>query len=67
MALIEAIEGGVRELTRLVADTSERVRERMDRIGELDLASQDVLIEVTRELEQQRWMIRTQLSKDVDS
>jgi hypothetical protein len=39
----------------------------MDRIGELDLASQDVLIEVTRELEQQLWMIRTQLIADVHS
>jgi starvation-inducible DNA-binding protein len=57
----------VRELTRLVADTSERIRERMDRIGELDLPSQDVLIEVTRELEQQLWMIRTQLTKDAHS
>jgi DNA-binding ferritin-like protein len=33
----------------------------MDRLGELDLASQDVLIEVVRALEQQLWMIRVQL------
>ena len=52
----------VRELARRLADTSERVRARMDRLGELDLASQDVLIEVVRELEQQLWMIRVQLS-----
>jgi DNA-binding ferritin-like protein len=32
----------------------------MDRLGELDLASQDVLIEVVRALEQQQWMLRAQ-------
>jgi starvation-inducible DNA-binding protein len=51
----------VRELARTVEAVSERARERMDRLGELDLASQDVLIDVTRELEQQLWMIRAQL------
>jgi hypothetical protein len=30
----------------------------MDRIGDLDLASQDVLIDVVRELEKQLWMLR---------
>jgi starvation-inducible DNA-binding protein len=51
----------VRELTHRVADVSERVRARMGRLGELDLASQDVLIEVVRALEQQQWMLRAQL------
>ena len=51
----------MRELARRLGDTSERVRARMDRLGELDLASQDVLIEVVRELEQQLWMVRAQL------
>jgi DNA-binding ferritin-like protein len=32
----------------------------MDRLGELDAASQDVLTDVVRELEQQLWMIRAQ-------
>ena len=50
----------VRELARRLADTSERVRARMDRLGELDLASQDVLIEVVRELEKELLMIRVQ-------
>jgi starvation-inducible DNA-binding protein len=50
----------VRELTRLLQAASERARDRMDRLGELDLASQDVLIEVVRELEEQLWMIRAQ-------
>jgi len=34
----------------------------MDRLGELDLASQDVLIEVVRELEKQLWMVRAQFA-----
>jgi DNA-binding ferritin-like protein len=32
----------------------------MDRLGEIDAASQDVVIEVLRELEKQLWMIRSQ-------
>jgi hypothetical protein len=40
------------------------VRTRMDRLGELDLASQDVLVEVVRALEQQQWMLRAQLPVD---
>ena len=51
----------VRELVQRVDAVAERVRERMERLGELDLASQDVLIEVVRALEQQLWMLRAQL------
>ncbi|MGA2009803.1 MAG: DNA starvation/stationary phase protection protein [Solirubrobacteraceae bacterium] len=50
----------VRELTGRVAEVAERARERMDRLGELDAASQDVVIEVVRALEGQLWMIRAQ-------
>jgi starvation-inducible DNA-binding protein len=50
----------VRELTGRLADVAERARERMDRLGEIDPASQDVMIEVLRELEKQLWMIRAQ-------
>ena len=53
----------VRELTHRVAEVSERARERMDRLGDADLASQDVLIEVVRELEKQQWMLRAQLGE----
>ena len=53
----------VRELTHRVAEVAERVRERMDRLGELDAASQDVVIEVVRALEEQLWMIRAQFSE----
>ena len=51
----------VRELVQRLAEVAERNRSRMDRLGELDLASQDVLIEVMRALEQQLWMLRAQL------
>ena len=51
----------VRELVTRVAEVAERVRGRMDRLGELDAASQDVVIEVLRSLEQQLWMVRVQL------
>jgi starvation-inducible DNA-binding protein len=51
----------VGELTQRLAHVVENQRARMDRLGELDLASQDVLIEVVRALEEQLWMIRVQL------
>ena len=51
----------VRDLTHRIAEVSERVRDRMNRLGDADLASQDVLIEVVRELEKQQWMLRAQL------
>jgi starvation-inducible DNA-binding protein len=52
----DVIEG----LTLCLVEASRRTRARMDRLGELDAASQDVLIEVLRALEQQLWMIRAQ-------
>jgi starvation-inducible DNA-binding protein len=48
------------DVARRVADAAERIRARMDRLGDLDLASQDVLIEIVRALEQQLWMMRAQ-------
>ena len=50
-----------RELVERLADVTERIRGRMDRLGEIDLASQDVLVEVVRELEKQLWMLRSSL------
>jgi starvation-inducible DNA-binding protein len=49
------------ELVPRLADITERIRLRMERLAELDLASQDVLIEVVRELEKQLWMLRASL------
>jgi starvation-inducible DNA-binding protein len=55
----------VRELTHRLADVAERGRERMDRLGEIDAASQDVVIEVVRALEQQLWMVRAQFGHQI--
>jgi starvation-inducible DNA-binding protein len=50
-----------RDLVERLADVAERCRMRMDRLGEMDLASQDVVIEVVRQLEKQLWMLRASL------
>jgi starvation-inducible DNA-binding protein len=50
----------IRELAHRLATTSEQIRTRMDRLGELDAVSQDVLIGVLGTLEKQLWMIRAQ-------
>jgi starvation-inducible DNA-binding protein len=54
-------DAAMQELGARLADVTERIRGRMDRLGDLDLASQDVLIEVVRELEKQLWMLRASL------
>jgi starvation-inducible DNA-binding protein len=54
-------DSATRELVERLADVTERIRSRMDRLGELDLASQDVLVEVVRDLEKQLWMLRVSL------
>jgi starvation-inducible DNA-binding protein len=54
------------ELTRRLGAVAEHCRERMDRLGEIDRASQDVLTEVVRALEQQLWMIRVQFAEIKD-
>ncbi len=51
----------VRELATRLAETAERTRERAERVAELDTASEDLLIEVIRALEEQLWMVRAQL------
>jgi starvation-inducible DNA-binding protein len=57
----------IRELSERLNDVADRARERMDRLGEIDAASQDVIIEVVRALEQQLWMIRVQFGHAVQS
>jgi starvation-inducible DNA-binding protein len=54
-------DAALQALVTRLADVAERARGRMDRLGNLDLASQDVLVEVVRELEKQLWMIRASL------
>jgi starvation-inducible DNA-binding protein len=50
----------VKELTERLAAVVERARERQERLGEMDAASEDVVIEVIRALEENLWMIRVQ-------
>ena len=49
-------------LVQRITQVSELVRARMDRLGQIDLVSQDVLIDVVRALEEQQWMLRVQLT-----
>lgn len=51
----------VHEMTHRVAEVAERVRARLQPVGELDPVSQDVLIDVVRELEKHQWLLRVQL------
>lgn len=53
----------VRIVTQRLSEAAERDRDRMIRLGNLDLASQDVLIEQLREMEKQLWMLRVQFSE----
>jgi starvation-inducible DNA-binding protein len=57
----------IRELSERLNDVADRARERMDKLGEIDAASQDVIIEVVRALEQQLWMVRVQFGHAVPS
>jgi starvation-inducible DNA-binding protein len=50
----------VHELTSRLAEVAEPAREGMDRLGDLDAARQNVVIEVVRAVEKQLWMIRAQ-------
>ena len=55
------VEMAIREVVDRLSDADERVRDRIERLGEIDLVSQDVLIEVSRALEKQLWMVRSAL------
>jgi len=56
-------DAATRELIARLAIVAERTRARMNRLGEFDLASQDVLVEVVRSLEKQLWMLRASLPR----
>jgi starvation-inducible DNA-binding protein len=59
----EAIEGHrvVWELITRIAEVSELARTRMDRLADVDVVSQDVMVDVVRKLEEQQWTLRAQL------
>jgi starvation-inducible DNA-binding protein len=51
------------EMTRRVAEVAEEVRFRLEPVGEVDLVSQAVLLDVVRTLEKQQWLLRVQLGE----
>lgn len=51
----------IRLLVARLATADEGLRERVERLGEIDVTSQNVLIDVTRALEKQLWTLRAQI------
>ncbi len=49
-------------VTDEVATVAERIRDRLDGLGEHDLVTQDLVIEILRGLEKHLWMLRAQLA-----
>jgi starvation-inducible DNA-binding protein len=62
---VESVQAGAvptiqasRLVAARIADVIQRTHSRLDLAGELDLVSQDILIDVTRRLEHHLWMFR---------
>lgn len=53
-------DDAVAAMAQRVEEVAERVRDRVDELDKVDLASQDVLLEVLRGLEEQLWMLWAQ-------
>ena len=53
----------VSEIGHQVADVADRIRIRLDFLGETDLVSQDLAIEVVRGLEKHLWMLQAQVAQ----
>jgi starvation-inducible DNA-binding protein len=51
------------EMARRVAEVAEEVRFRLAPVGEVDVVSQSVLLDVVRTLEKQQWLLRVQLGE----
>ncbi len=58
------IAEAVQILVSRIGEITSSVRSRLELLGELDLGSQDVLIGVSRTLEQQLWMLRAQRPRE---
>ena len=57
------VEETVQRVDGIIDTMSERMRERILRVGETDPVSQDALIEACDALEKQAWMLRAQLER----
>lgn len=53
-------EAVIELMTTRILETVSRIRERLEPVGEVDMAAQDLLIEVTRVLDKQLWMTSAQ-------
>ncbi|MGP4112063.1 Dps family protein [Streptomyces sp. 4N509B] len=53
---VDAIRGMVAALAAVVA----RMRERLESIGDTDLVTQDVLVQITKDLEKHHWMFQAE-------
>src|SRR5262245_54542985 len=53
----------VQLITEIIDAVTERMHERMERVGESDPVSQDALIDASDQLEKQAWMLRAQLAE----
>jgi starvation-inducible DNA-binding protein len=56
------VEETVQRIGEVIDTMTERMKERMVRMGETDPVSQDALIEASDQLEKQAWMLRAQLA-----
>ena len=57
----------VTEISHQVADVAERIRTKLDALGDVDLVSQDLAIEVAHGLEKHLWMLQAQIAKPSDN
>lgn len=57
-----SVEGVVAAITDRIEAAATATRERLDGLGDLDVASEDLLIEILQGLEQQLWMWSVQLA-----
>lgn len=55
-------EHAVQQICAQLWEAASRVRQRAEKVAELDSVSQDVLVDVARKLEEQLWMMRAQLT-----
>ncbi|MGH3760024.1 Dps family protein [Actinophytocola sp.] len=59
----QSVQTTVAKIVEILGELIKRLRRRIDETDKSDVVTQDLLIEVTRELEKQHWMWQAQLAK----
>jgi starvation-inducible DNA-binding protein len=59
----QSVESTVRAIVDILGELIKRLRKRIDETDKSDLVTQDLLIEITQELEKQHWMWQAQTAK----